>query len=197
MNENFKENLLIWAEHYTRCGLRLIPLPYKQKRPAMAEWPVRASKNYDVAADWIKNGYSLKSDGGKRLDTGGLGIATGEGSGVIVLDVDGTQGMESIAALERQYGKLPCTPAQLTPGGGLHVFFKYWGKCKNHAGILSRTGLNGLDIRGDGGQVVAAPSIHPNGKPYKWGEKRGLDDLDIAECPAWLRSLIEANSHDL
>ena len=194
MNVNFRESLLIWAEHYTRCGMYLIPLPYKQKRPAMEAWPVRASKNYDTVASWIRNGYPQKSSGEKHLETGGLGIVTGESSGIIVLDVDGAQGMETLTVLEKQYGKLPETPTQQTPGGGVHMFFKYWGGCKNHVGILSKLGLNGLDIRGDSGQAVAAPSIHPNGKPYKWSAERGLDDIEIAECPFWLKTLIESKT---
>ena len=40
----------------------------------------------------------------------------------------------------------------------------------------------GLDIRGDGGYVVAPPSVHPSGRAYEW-----LDfDAVIASAPAWL-----------
>jgi hypothetical protein len=43
-----------------------------------------------------------------------------------------------------------------------------------------------LDVRGDGGYVVVAPSVHPSGKAYEW---RDLNDEIAAPC-AWLISLI-------
>ena len=186
----FKENLLTWAEHYTRYGLRLIPLPYGQKRPAMEAWPMRASNDYEIVASWLTDGYWQKNgDGGKLLEVGGLGIATG--GGVIVLDVDGEEGFKTLSILEKRYEKLPDTPMQLTPGGGAHYIFKYDGPCKNRAGLMSQKGLIGLDVRGDGGQIVAAPSIHPNGNTYRWAKGHDLDDLAIAECPIWLIKIIE------
>jgi hypothetical protein len=57
--------------------------------------------------------------------------------------------------------------------------------------MLDKEGYKGLDVRGDGGQVVAAPSLHPNGGSYAWIEGGGLGDLEIAECPAWLKAMIE------
>ena len=181
--EGYKDKLLLWAEHYTRHGLRLLPLPYGDKRPVMEAWPGRASKEYDTVTSWIKNGYPRCVDGSDVTQAGGLGIATGQGSGVVVLDVDGEVGKAALRELTRQCGEIPKTPIQKTPGGGYHVFFKYWGPCKNRAGMLDKEGLKGLDVRGDGGQVVACPSLHPNGKAYAWLQGRGLDDLDISESP--------------
>jgi hypothetical protein len=57
--------------------------------------------------------------------------------------------------------------------------------------MLDKEGYKGLDIRADGGQVVAAPSLHPNGASYEWLPNRDLEDLAIAECPEWLKTLIE------
>jgi hypothetical protein len=188
---DYKDKLLLWAEHYTRHGLRLLPLPHGDKRPVMEAWPGRASKEYDVVASWIKNGYPRRVGGSDIFQTGGLGIATGQGSGVIVLDVDGEAGKSTLRELIKQYGEIPRTPIQKTPGGGYHVFFKSWGPCKNRAGMLDKEGLKGLDVRGDGGQVVACPSLHPNGKAYEWFQGGGLDDFEIAECPGWLKAIIE------
>jgi hypothetical protein len=106
------------------------------------------------------------------------------------LDVDGEAGNATLRELVKQHDDLPATPKQQTPGGGYHVFFRNWGPCKSRAGMLDKEGFRGLDIRADGGQVVACPSLHPNGKAYEWVRGASLDDLDIAECPAWLRSII-------
>jgi putative DNA primase/helicase len=105
--------------------------------------------------------------------------------------VDGEKGKKTLRELSQRYGELPRTPTQKTPGGGFHIFFKSWGPCKNRTGMLDKEGHEGLDFRGDGGQVVAAPSLHPNGKPYAWSEGGGLENIEIADCPAWLRTIIE------
>ncbi len=84
-----------------------------------------------------------------------IGIATGAVSGIIVLDVDGEDGEASLAALEREHGSLPETPTALT-GKGRHLYFAHPG-----VPVPNRTRVApGLDVRGDGGYVVAPPSTH-------------------------------------
>jgi hypothetical protein len=185
------QKLLAWAEHYIRHGFSLIPLPPGEKAPRMKQWPERASNDIHKVTEWIAKGYRVDPEKPQTFSTGGLGIVCGRKSGVIVLDVDGEEGKRTLHVLMGKYGILPKTPTQKTPGGGYHLFFRYWGPCGNRAGMLDKAGYKGLDVRGDGGQVVAAPSLHPNGKPYEWAPKRDLEDLEIAECPEWLRSLIE------
>jgi archaellum biogenesis ATPase FlaH len=176
--------------------LRLLPLPFRNKNPFMQAWPKRASKDCDVVAGWIKNGYPQDIEETKILPLGGLGIATGQESGVVVFDVDGKDGKATLSVLEEKHGSLPDTPTQETPGNGFHFFFRSWGPVKNRSGMLDKEGYPGLDSRADGGQVVAAPSLHPNGKPYKWLEGRDLDDLELAECPEWLKRIIEGEKSD-
>jgi hypothetical protein len=84
-----------------------------------------------------------------------IGIATGAVSGLVVLDVDGEGGEASLAALEREHGPLPETPTVLT-GKGRHLYFSHPG-----VAVPSRVHVApGLDVRGDGGYVVAPPSSH-------------------------------------
>ena len=53
----------------------------------------------------------------------------------------------------------------------------------------------GLDIRGDGGQIVSAPSFaHPGGRPYAWSVEHHPDEAPVAEAPAWLLALLQTGS---
>ncbi len=68
-------------------------------------------------------------------------------------------------------------------GGGRHLFFLHpGGTVKNSAGRLGP----GLDVRGDGGYIVAPPSIHPSGRPYIWLPGRAPNETPLAAAPAWL-----------
>lgn len=69
-----------------------------------------------------------------------VGIATGAGSGIAVLDVDPRHGgTESLAHLEKKYGGLPVTARVATGGGGLHVYFAHPG-----GRVPNRSQLDGL-----------------------------------------------------
>lgn len=107
-----------------------------------------------------------------------IGIATGRTSGLVVLDVDfRTGGDQSLAALTAKHGGLPETPCVAT-GNGLHYYFEHPGEqVRCSAGRIGP----GLDLRGDGGYVVAPPSVHASGKPYTW-----LVACDPVPMPAWL-----------
>ena len=113
--------------------------------------------------------------------TANIAIACGKRSGIVVLDIDaGKGGYESLERLQEQYGRLPETPIAKTGGGGEHVFFKHPGvEIRNSTSKLAP----GIDVRGDGGYVVAAPSIHPNGTIYEW--VIGLD-TSLADMPEWM-----------
>ncbi len=54
-----------------------------------------------------------------------VAIATGIASGLVVLDVDGSDGKEALAELEQQHSNLPPTHTVSTGGGGLHFYFAY------------------------------------------------------------------------
>lgn len=116
-----------------------------------------------------------------------IGIATGVASGFFVVDVDPRHGGdETLAALERAHGSLPQSPIAHTGGGGQHRLFQHVAGVGNSA---SRLGA-GLDVRGDGGYIVAAPSIHENGRPYAWSVDHDPADMPIAPAPQWLLELI-------
>ena len=91
-----------------------------------------------------------------------IGICTGPQAGVFVLDVD-TAGLLVLPELVAAHGDLPLTPTAKTGSGGRHYFFRYAAGLTNSKGALP----NGIDVRGAGGYVVAAPSIHLKGV-YEW-----------------------------
>lgn len=111
-----------------------------------------------------------------------IGIATGAKSGFIVLDIDEAHGgKESIKALTEKYGLFPERIYQRTGGGGWHVLFKHPGIRIGNIQSSDRLG-KGIDVRGDGGYIVAAPSLHASGQRYTW--KTGYDKLP--DAPQWL-----------
>jgi hypothetical protein len=117
-----------------------------------------------------------------------IGVATGAVSGLVVIDVDPAHGgTESLAHLQSLMGSLPVTLTAATGGGGQHLFFTHPGdgEVRNTAGRLPgiAEALPGIDLRGDGGYVVAAPSRHACGRPYTWVDP----DVVPAATPGWLR----------
>src|SRR5262249_36033950 len=93
-----------------------------------------------------------------------LAIACGP-SGLLVVDVDPRNGGDaSLSDLEARYGPFPDTPRQLTGGGGLHLLLAR----PNRPHVRGpRHGLGrGIDLKADGGYLIAAPSGHRSGRPY-------------------------------
>jgi hypothetical protein len=104
-------------------------------------------------------------------------------------------GAASLAALEAEHGELPPTLQAITPSGSVHYYFAHPGvHVKNSVGVIGV----GVDVRGDGGMVVAVPSVVPPreatadkpasaGGVYRW-----LNDLVPAPAPQWLLDRIQA-----
>jgi putative DNA primase/helicase len=117
-----------------------------------------------------------------------FGIATGRRSGIFVLDVDGKIGKASLETLQDRHGRLPKTITVET-GKGRHLYFRCGGaRVRNSAGRLGK----GIDVRGDGGYVVAAGSVHSSGAVYRYRDGRGLGGIEVASAPKWLIDLVSA-----
>ena len=183
MNPTLQPSGNAWNEvaWYSDVGVPIFPLLPKCKTPATRNGFLDASTDKNVIQEWAN-----------RFPNANVGIVTGDKSGFFVLDVDlKSGGKESLQKLVDKYGPLPPTPTVETGSGGLHLYYR------NPPGLAlrNRTGFEpGLDIRANGGYVVAPSSIHPCGGRYFW--KSSLRPLgeDLAIAPNWLLDLIQSQS---
>jgi hypothetical protein len=120
-----------------------------------------------------------------------IAMPTGAASGLLAVDIDPRNGGDkALDELQAEHGRLPDTAEQITGGGGRHIIFR-------HPGVpVPKALAPGIDLKGDGGYIVVALSIHPSGKPYQWDGPEGRNALlSPAEMPNWLRGLIAATSN--
>ena len=175
-----RTTLLDAALDYLRKGWSAIPM--KGKRPMVAWKPFQGGR---AEESQIRQWFSAS-------DPTGVGIVTGKISNIFVLDVDvGPEkaGQESLGRLQLDHGPLPDTLWVRTGGGGQHFYFRLpEGVEVRNATDLE--GYPGLDIRGDGGYVVAPPSKHESGCLYEW-----IDSVvqEPAEAPPWLIDLVKTD----
>src|SRR3989344_286111 len=165
------KNLLEIALGYLKRGWSVFPVG-ADKRPVINSWAEYQKRL--PSEEEIKKWFSSPS-------AKGIAIATGSISGIVVLDID--QGA-NITSMD-----LPDTFKVKTGGGGLHYYFKYPKDkiIKNSAGKIGEY----IDIRGDGGCIIAPPSLHQSGNRYEWLEGFSPDKAEIAEIPKWLLDRIE------
>ena len=155
MSNKLLDTALFYAKEY---GWAVFPVNGKNKKPYTPHGCKDAKKDPGAIKAWWS-----------KYPDAGIGIATGSMSNLIVIDEDiddtkGLDGYQEVSNWEKQNGSLPETVTCLTGRGGYHLYFKYDGKdIKNRAGIL-----DGVDVRGEGGYVIAPPSPHPNGTEYTW-----------------------------
>jgi len=118
------------------------------------QWQNKASKNEKEIRNWWS-----------RWPSANVCIVTGKDSGVVVIDVDPRHGgEESLKELQSSGSNFDGSPSLRTGGGGSHFYFQHpGGRVPNRAGVLP-----GIDVRGDGGFVVAPPSMHASGEVYSW-----------------------------
>lgn len=130
-----------------------------------------ASKDNATVTDWFTREPRLN-----------IGIATGDTSGFVVLDVDPRNGGDdTLTELQRKFGAIPDTACAYTGGDGQHFLFKDAGQnFKSKAGV-------GLDIKRAGGYIVVWPSVHKSGQSYRWqGEFDPLEGTPFADAPLWM-----------
>jgi len=166
------------AMDYASRGWPVLPL--RGKVPSTPHGSKDATTETHVIREWFEMWPSAN-----------VGIATGSRSRLIVLDVDGSDGEESLEALEAEHGRLPDTLEARTGNSGRHLYFALPEEAviRNSSGILGKR----LDIRGEGGYVVAPPSVHPvTRQRYEWATV-----WSPACVPEWLALAVESGSRTL
>jgi len=166
--------LLEAALSYARRGWPVFPCAPRAKTPLTPHGLKDATTDPDIIRAWFA-----------RWPQANIAIVTGDESGFFVLDVDPRAGGdETLRDLEQQFGPLPETVESLTGGGGRHILFR----CP--LGLRCAKLGEGLDLKANGGYIIAPPSIHPSGRAYGWDAAHHPEDVELAPAPAWLLNLI-------
>ena len=129
----------------------------------------------------------------KHWPKANIGIATGAISGIGVIDIDPKHGGEdSLDELTTKYGRIPETVEAITQSRGRHILFQYQEGFRTTAGKLGR----GIDTRGDGGYIVAAPSRGLMGT-YEWEASSDPSEHPIVKCPEWILKLLNKDKEKI
>lgn len=149
------------------------PIPVGRDKKPLGKWAPFQKRQ--PTNDEIKAGFS-------RSPQPNIGVVCGAVSNLVVLDIDGEEGFRSL----RDKGlEIPETLSVKT-GRGKHYYFLHPGvPTRNFAKGRSSFPLLGVDFRGDGGYVVAPPSMHATGVVYEFE-----NDHPPAALPAWLREMV-------
>jgi len=164
MNETLQSAL-----QYARRGFSVIPVKPGDKKPFLSwkEFESRRATEEEIRQWWQKWPKAM------------VAVVTGEISGLFVVDCDTAEGYAEIQKL------LPDsleTPLSKTPRGGWHLFFRFPDSLKGHSGTKSAL-LPGVDIRGNGGYIIAAPSVNGDGKGYAWAEGLSIEEVHPGQVP--------------
>lgn len=156
-------------KYATKYNWAVFPVSQKTKKPLTPHGCKDAKKNVGAITSWWT-----------RNPDASIGIATGSISNLVVIDadIDENKGIDGIISLHRwetaHHKTLPETVQVKTGRGGMHLYFQYHGSdIGNRAGLL-----DGLDVRGEGGYIIAPPSMHPNGTRYHW--EQSPEEIELA-----------------
>lgn len=150
------------------------------KHPQTINGLKSATTDKDTINEWFKH-----------WPRANIGIATGQLSGIGVVDIDPKHGGDdSLDELTTKYGRIPDTVEAITQSNGRHIIFQYEEGFRTTAGKLGR----GIDTRGDGGYIVAAPSKGLLGE-YYWEASSEPDNCPIVKAPSWVLQLLNKDKN--
>ncbi len=145
-------SMLEVALSYAEEGYHVFPCR-RDKRPYIEGWPERATTDSGTIREWWE-----------KWPRANIGLPTGKINGFWVLDVDGEKGRGS---LMRFMSDIPHDTPRVNTANGYHLYFEHIEGLSTNAGKVAE----GLDIRTDGGFVVAAGSVHESGTVYEYANE--------------------------
>jgi putative DNA primase/helicase len=188
--EYTKDCLLIALRYATERGWHVFPVPPGTKKS-------HKKADYSGGRNWgmTNDPAEIRRDFTRWPDAG-IGIPTGADNKIWVTEADtpkghGVDGIAAMKALEEKHGPLPATLQAISPSGSVHWYWRWPGNGTVIANSSSAI-AKGVDVRGEGGMVVAPPTTRPDVGVYRW-----LNDNPIAEAPDWLvRAAVEASNSE-
>jgi hypothetical protein len=157
------------ARRYRALGCSVVPAIPRTKKP-LVSWKTFQARRPDERE--IRAWYQARPDAG-------VIIVCGRVSGIAVVDIDPRNGGD--LRLAGQF----TGPVAETGSGGLHAYLAADVTIPKRPALLP-----GVDLQAEGSYVLAPPTVHPNGTPYRWVPGRALGDIPLPAVPAWLRRLI-------
>lgn len=138
--------LLKAALEYSQQGFYVFPLRPNSKVPLTPNGFKDASIEPEIIKGWWN-----------RTPNANVAIATGKISNLLVVDIDGKY--------PSHWPEMPET-TKVKTSKGYHFYFRY----PDNETIKSRAKIGGhdIDVRANGGYIVAPPSIHPDGGRYEF-----------------------------
>ena len=138
---------LKYALNYAKLNFKVFPLKVNTKDGHICKsWKKEATTNETIIRNMWKENYN---------------VAVVTGNGLMIIDVDVKNGKDGLKSIEPFLDKFPKTFTVKTPNGGYH----YWYLVNKE--VPCKVNLyDGIDIRGEGGYIIAPPSIVDN-KSYE------------------------------
>jgi Bifunctional DNA primase/polymerase, N-terminal len=185
-------SLSAYALYYASLGWHVFPLctpgldgrctfhrrrGHPGKEPRIKGWPRKATTDVDTIKGWWHTWPGAN-----------IGLVTGRASGTFAVDIDPRRGGHyTLADLEAAHGRLPETVLAFSGGGGQHYYLK--------TPVCTLTGGNdalgpGIDVKADGGFIVAPPSRHVSGMRYEWEVSSRPGEVAVADPPGWLFAML-------
>jgi hypothetical protein len=161
--------MIATALAFAARGMHVFPCWPRGKTPVPKRGLLEATRDTETIKSWWR-----------RQPERNIAIRTGAVSNLIVIDVDSGEAESALARLEAEHSESLPPSVEVITSRGRHIWFRHpGGKIPNSAGRIG----GGIDVRGDGGYVLAPPSIHPSGRAYAWS----VDSASaIAAAPQWL-----------
>lgn len=144
-----------YALDYHDIGLAVIPCGGKKPKVSWKKYQAKAA-SFATIYRWMK-----------IFPTANIGLITGKISGITVIDCDDPNLL--LEELEAEFGESKFVVS--TPSGGRHLYYSFNGEA-------SKTGYKQkIDVRGEGGLIIAPYSFNPDKKTHYIITKGSFDDL--------------------